>query len=60
MGKVVATYLVKVTIREPDEQTSAAELPEPPTNEALAGWIEASVTELTGFSTNATSERTDK
>lgn len=61
MAKIVATYLVKVTLREP-EGGEAVEEPDPrdvPTNDALVSRVESSLVDLP-FDVNATSERTDR
>lgn len=58
MDKIVATYTVKITLREqplPDEQEPG----DPPTLALLEGWIERTIEDWTLFTANATAERTD-
>lgn len=72
MGKIVATYLVKVTLREEDPvgieapaDGSAVELvseatAKPPTVESLGTFIGDSIAALLpGLTANASAERTD-
>lgn len=61
MGKVVATYLVRVTLREPDEVTEGLEVEEPFTNEEIAALVKAGIAEKLGeLTVTATSERVDR
>ena len=59
MGKIVATYLVKVTVREPDGQPEGESL-EAPTNVAIEDVVRIALEEeFSPVAVNATSERTD-
>lgn len=70
MSKIVATYLVKVTLREEElfdapppggDMFPPKDVADPPTNEALATFVGESVSALLpGLTANATSERTDR
>lgn len=65
MGKIVATYHVKVTLREPDASAdqpadAALEAPaEPPTIATVEEGVGA-LFSIGGLVANATAERTDK
>jgi hypothetical protein len=65
MGKIVATYHVKVTLREPDESdgpaaVKAVEQPaQPPTIATVEEGV-AALFSIGGLVANATAERTDK
>ena len=67
MGKVIASYEVKVVIREPDDvaaaprHAEAVDLTVVPTVKELEAYIEGSIRAATaGLEVNATGERTDK
>jgi hypothetical protein len=70
VGKIVATYLVKVTLREEHlldapppggDMFPPKEVAEPPTVESLGTFIGDSVSALLpGLTANATAERTDR
>ena len=58
MDKIVATYTVKITLREqplPDEQEPG----HPPTLGLIEEWITRAIEDWTLFTANATAERTD-
>lgn len=61
MGKVIATWLVKVVAREPDEPDPDAAERDTPTNAQVEEAVASAVTALGegGFAVNATAERTD-
>jgi hypothetical protein len=67
VGKVIATYLVRITLREPDLTDAPPPggdmyPPDPrdvPTNEALASRVTSALVDLP-FVAHATSERTDR
>ena len=61
MGKVLATWSVKVVIREPDEPDPDAADRDTPTNAQVEEAVQAAVASLGdgGFTANATAERTD-
>lgn len=61
MGKIVATYLVKVTLREPDDLPEDAVVEEPFTNDEIVAMVKNGIAEKLGeLTVNATSERTDR
>lgn len=65
MGKIVATYLVKVTLRErdPDPARPPLEVPKPPTNDEIAGLTKQALYDVLPYfgdgEIHVTSERTD-
>jgi len=63
-GKVLASYLVRVTLRQSADPHIEAPLPEEiPTNDRLAGLIAEALYHATGFlrgEIHVTSERTDR
>lgn len=61
MGKIVATYHVKVTLREPDGlPDEGSEVEAPPTVAEIEGRVMAGIAEKLGeLTVNATAERTD-
>lgn len=63
-GKILATYLARITLREPEpvEDDTAAPVPvdEPPTNERLAELVAAAIESDRYLSAHVTSERTDR
>jgi hypothetical protein len=62
MGKLVATYLVKVAVREDDDlgDVDGAVDPNPPTIAEIESTIAAAVTDREAYLTaTATAERTD-
>lgn len=58
MGKVVASYLVKVTVREPDGLAAGLEV-ERPTIEELEDWIHRDLEARTEVVVHVSAERTD-
>lgn len=60
MGPIVATYLVKVTVRAPDVPPDSDEPFVAPTNDAIASAVSDAVARISGLEANATSERTDR
>lgn len=60
MGKVIASYLVKVTVREPDGLKAGDQVEEPITNDQLEDEIRRDLTARhAGWDVSASSERTD-
>jgi hypothetical protein len=60
MGKIVATYLVKVTLREPDDLEETKVVEPPFTNDEMVAMVQAGIAEKLGeLTVNATSERVD-
>jgi hypothetical protein len=60
MGKILATFDLGITFREPDEPIEdGPESPEPPTNVELVALVEGALL-AAGYLVNATSERTDR
>ena len=64
MGPIIATYLVKVTLRAPDLMDAPPPggdvyPPEPPTNDDVAGVVERAFRDHLHGHATATSERTD-
>ena len=65
MGKVIATWNVKVVLREPDDRPEDAEALDVPTNDALAEVIvtaleTAEFAATTGITATASPDRTDR
>lgn len=60
MGKIVATYHIKVTLREPDEDGGEPSTePTPPPTIATVEEGVAALFSIGGLEANATAERTD-
>lgn len=72
MSRIVATYSIKITLREPEapipvevtkaggvEPMAPPSVPKAPTLDEIEGWIEMALGS-SGFEVNAVGERTDK
>ncbi len=59
MGKIIASYLVRITLREPDDLEDGEPTPEPPTNAALAELITEKLGDISANVPTVTSERLD-
>lgn len=63
MSKIIASYLVRVTLHEPDRAADEGRELTPPTNERLEGVIKDALYDETPFYADeigVSSERTDK
>ena len=61
MGKIVASYLVKVHLHEPDDLEKGTELEAPFTNDQLEGLVKAGIAEKLGeLTVTASVERVDE
>lgn len=58
MARIIASYLVRVTLREPDTEDGAVGNP-PPTNEEIAQAVKEAIAEADAGAVSVSSERLD-
>lgn len=60
MGKIVASYLVRITLREPEDLGEGEQVQPAPTLDALARYVATALEDNQANDVNVTAERVDR